>query len=34
LKREAKKRGYGKKRSNAYTFGAMRKQGWKPSREK
>jgi len=34
LKREAGKRGYGDKRSDAYVYGTMRKAGWKPSREK
>jgi len=30
LRAEAKKKGYGKKRTGAYVYGAMRKQGWKP----
>ena len=34
LKRTAKKRGYGKERSDAYTYGTMRKTGWKPSTQK
>ena len=34
LKRQAKKKGFGKKRADKYTYGAMRKAGWKPSREK
>lgn len=34
LKREAKKKGLGKKRTGAYVYGTMRKTGWKPSREK
>ncbi len=31
LKKEAKKKGLGKKRSNAYVYGTLRKMGWKPS---
>ena len=34
LKRQAKKKGFGKERSDAYVYGTMRKTGWKPSREK
>ena len=34
LKRTARKRGYGKKRTGAYVYGAMRKAGWKPSKKK
>lgn len=34
LKRQAKKKGLGKKRASAYVYGTMRKTGWKPSREK
>jgi len=34
LKREAKKRGFSKKRAGAYIYGTLRKLGWKPSREK
>ena len=34
LKRQAKKKGLGKKRTDAYVYGSMRKQGWKPKREK
>ena len=34
LKREAAKRGYGKKRSDAYVYGTMRKTGWKPKKGK
>lgn len=30
LKKEAKKKGFGKKRSNAYVYGTLRKTGWKP----
>jgi len=34
LKLEARKKGLRGKRFNAYVYGAMRKAGWKPSREK
>lgn len=34
LKREAKKKGLGKKRTAAYVYGTLRKTGWKPAREK
>lgn len=34
LKREAKSKGYGKKRTNAYVYGTLRKLGWKPKRSK
>lgn len=34
LKRQAKKKGLGKKRAGAYVYGTMRKTGWKPKREK
>lgn len=34
LKREAKSKGYGKKRANAYVYGTLRKLGWKPKRSK
>lgn len=34
LKKTAKKRGYGEKRTGAYVYGTMRKTGWKPSHEK
>lgn len=34
LKKEAKQRGYGKKRTNAFVYGTMRKTGWKPKRKK
>ena len=30
LKAQARKRGMGKKRANAYVYGTMRKTGWKP----
>ena len=31
LKRTASKRGYGKERTGAYVYGALRKTGWKPN---
>jgi hypothetical protein len=35
LKREARKRGYGKKRTGAFVYGTMaRKTGWKPGKKK
>lgn len=34
LKREARKKGLSKERTGAYVYGTMRKQGWKPEREK
>ena len=34
LKREAKKKGFGKKRTAAYTYGALRKTGWVPLTQK
>lgn len=34
LKREAKKKGLKGERMNKYIYGAMRKAGWKPKREK
>jgi hypothetical protein len=34
LKKEAKKKGLGKERTGAYVYGTMRKEGWKPKREK
>ena len=33
LEKKAKKLGLGKKRSDAYIYGTMRKLGWKPSKE-
>jgi hypothetical protein len=33
LKRQAKKKGLGKKRAGAYVYGTLRKTGWKPSRK-
>lgn len=32
LKREAKKKRFGKKRTGAYVYGTLRKLGWKPRR--
>lgn len=34
LKKSAKKKGLKGKRAKAYIYGAMRKSGWKPKREK
>ena len=34
LKREAKKKGYGKERTNAFVYGSMRATGWKPKKKK
>ena len=34
LKRAAKRKGLGKKRTGAYVYGTMRKAGWKPRRER
>lgn len=34
LKKEARKKGLKGKRADAYTYGAMRKAGWKPKGEK
>lgn len=34
LRRQAKARGYGKKRADAYVYGTLRKTGWKPKRRK
>jgi hypothetical protein len=35
LKRQAKKKGFGKERANAYVYGTMRnKTGWTPSHQK
>ena len=30
LKKQAKKKGFSEKRADAYVYGTMRKQGWKP----
>lgn len=32
LKSEAKKKGFGKKRTGAYVYGTLRKLGWKPKK--
>jgi len=34
LKAQARKKGFGKKRTGAYVYGTMRKMGWKPSHQK
>lgn len=34
LKREAKKKGMGKKKAGAYVYGTLRKTGWKPAKRK
>lgn len=34
LRRRARKKGYGKKRQDAYVYGTLRKTGWKPKRER
>lgn len=34
LRRQARARGYGPKRTNAYVYGTLRKTGWKPKRKK
>ena len=34
LKKEAKKKGFGKERSDAYVYGTLRKTGWVPSTQK
>lgn len=34
LKRTAKKRGYGKKRTNAFVYGTLREMGWRPAQER
>lgn len=34
LKKAAKKKGLGKKRTGAYVYGTMMKMGWKPSKQK
>jgi hypothetical protein len=33
LKREAAKKGLSKKRTGAYVYGTMRKEGWKPKKK-
>jgi hypothetical protein len=32
LKSEAKKKGFGKKRTGAYVYGTLRKLGWRPKK--
>ena len=32
LKRQARKKGFGRKRTNAYVYGTLRKMGWKPKK--
>jgi hypothetical protein len=34
LKAQAKKKGFGKERTGAYMYGALRKMGWTPSHQK
>ena len=34
LKREAAQKGFGEERTGKYVYGTMRKQGWRPSRER
>lgn len=34
LKKQAKKKGFGEERTNAYVYGTLRKTGWKPSHQK
>jgi len=34
LKSIARHRHYGKKRTNAFVYGSLRKMGWKPKRER
>lgn len=34
LRKTARKRGYGKKRTGAYVYGTMRKLGWRPKRHR
>jgi len=34
LKSQARKKGLKGKRADAYTYGALRKTGWKPKRER
>ncbi len=34
LKRQASKKGLGKKRAGAYVYGTLRKTGWKPQKKK
>lgn len=34
LRRNAKKKGFGKRRADAYVYGTLRKTGWKPRGQK
>ena len=34
LKREAKKKGFVKKRTNAFVYGTLRKVGWRPLKKR
>ena len=34
LKKQARKKGLKGKRANAYTYGTLRKMGWKPKKKK
>ena len=34
LKKQAKKKGFGKERTGAYVYGTLRKTGWTPSHQK
>lgn len=34
LRASARKKGFGKKRTDTYVFGRLRKLGWKPARER
>jgi hypothetical protein len=34
LKREARAKHFGKKRTNAYVYGTLRRTGWRPRRRK
>lgn len=34
LKRQARAKGFGKKRTNKYVYGTLRKLGWKPKKKK
>lgn len=34
LKAQARKKGFGKKKTAAYVYGTLRKTGWKPSKQR
>lgn len=34
LKKQARSRGFGKERADAYVYGTLRKTGWKPKKGK